>query len=293
VNKAAIVVGATSMLGRRVSEHLRKNGFDVITCGRSFRSDIVLDLSDCGDVSCPETIQADALIHCAATFAGDNLDGMLENERVNALGSLTVARLAEQAKCSRLVFAGTIISYPLPDGTDMSSYGSSKGRGEQLMMEASARFGATCCSLRLAQLYDEYGDCFAKQAWLRRIMAYAGQGADLALPPSPHKQNFLHVEDAAALLTAVVSSRLSGIWPATHPVSNSYMEIAGIAYDEFGRGGDIVEDSTKRPFTERYIPDSSALYEALGYGPLISMRDGIRQLIQSCVPERFGELDVA
>ena len=126
---------------------------------------------------------------------------------------------------------------------------------------------------------------------VRRIMAYASHGMDLALPPSPGKQNFLHVEDAAAIMVALVRRSISGVWPATHPDSYSYHEIARIAYAEFGRGGAITEAHHKRPFTERFIPDSSPLYDALGIGPHVSMRDGIKQLRRSCAPEKFGELD--
>lgn len=281
------------MLGRRVAEHLRRAGFDIITCGRAPDSDIVLDLRDFGDISGPRVIDADVLIHCAATFAADDFAGMVENERVNALGCLAVARLADLSNCKRLVYAGTIISYPLPDRKQMSSYGSSKGRGEQLLMAASSQFGATCCSLRLAQLYDEYGECFGHQAWLRRILAYAAQGKDLRLPPSLHKQNFLHIEDAAAIMVAAATTPVTGVLPATHPVSNSYLEIAKIAYEAFGRGGDISEDPSKRPFTERFIPDSGDLYDTLGIGPQVSIEDGIGRLIRECGPDQFGELDVA
>lgn len=288
----AIVVGATSMLGRRVSEHLSENGIDVITCGRSSNSDIVLDLADFREVRRPQGFDADVLIHCAASFGGDDYDGTLMNERVNALGSLAVARLAELSRCKHLVLASTIICYPLPGTSGLSSYGSSKRRGEQLIESAFARTDITFCSLRLPQLYDEYGECFKHQAWLRRILAYANQGKDLALPPSPNKQNFMHVEDAAALMSASVHRGLSGVWPATHPDSISYLDIAKLAYAEFNRGGDIVEASNKKPFTERLIPESSPLFDTLGLVPRISMQDGIKRLKENCHPEKFGDLDV-
>jgi len=280
------------MLGRRLSERLSRSGFKVVGCGRSIDSDIVLDLADFREVRCPHGLEADVLIHCAATFGADDYEGVMQNERVNALGSLAVARLAELSNCKQIVLASTIICYPLPDTGQMSSYGDSKRRGEQLLESWSAHTGITFCSLRLPQLYDEYGESLRHQGWLRRILAYASQGTDLALPPSPHKQNFMHVMDAVAVMIGSANSALSGVWPATHPVSHSYLEIAKMAYAEFNCGGNILEASDKRPFTERLIPDSSSLFDALGIPPRISMKEGIGLLKKHCRPEKFGDLDV-
>ena len=69
-------------------------------------------------------------------------------------------------------------------------------------------------------------------------------------------------------------------------------EIAKMAYAEFNCGGNILEASDKRPFTERLIPDASSLFDALGILPRISMKEGIGLLKRHCRPEKFGDLDV-
>ena len=102
----------------------------------------------------------------------------------------------------------------------------------------------------------------------------------------------MHVCDAAELMLAAAKQSLSGIWPAMHPVSTSYRDIAIMAYELFAKGGCVVEDVTKRPFTEHTIPDSSALYLALRFSPRVSMRDGIAHLKTHCTAARYGVLDV-
>lgn len=88
----AIVVGADSLPGRRVSKHQREAGFDVSTCGQPPYSDIVPDLDNFEDVGCPRPIDADVLMRCATIFAADDVAGTVDNERANGPGCLALAQ---------------------------------------------------------------------------------------------------------------------------------------------------------------------------------------------------------
>lgn len=92
----AIVAGAASMLGRRVSKHLRQAGFEVMSCGRAPASDIVPDLGNFEDVGCPRPIDAEVLFRCAATFAADDFASTVENEPVSNSG-VAIAKIAYEA----------------------------------------------------------------------------------------------------------------------------------------------------------------------------------------------------
>ncbi len=280
------------MLGRRLAEQIRDKGYRVVTCGRSPESDIVIDLASGENLHLVSAVEADVLFHCAAAFGGDDYQSAKLNEKVNATACLDIARLAELCGCRQVIYAGSIFCDLAPSEVNLTSYGASKLRGEEILEWALARTNISFCSLRLPQLYDEYGQSFRHQPWFRRIVAYANAGKDLQLPPSPYDQNFLHVVDAATLMVEAAEVELTGVWPATHPVSMTYKSMADLAYQVFGRGGEVNVDDKKTPFKEIFIADSTELFKRLGRLPELSIEEGLQRLKSSCEAKEFGELDV-
>lgn len=76
--KSAIIVGASSMLGRELARQLINEGIKVITAGRRPDSDIRIDM---GSDQLPEfgrSYTVDVLFHCASAFGGDSPEGLRE-----------------------------------------------------------------------------------------------------------------------------------------------------------------------------------------------------------------------
>lgn len=292
MSRSALVIGATSMLGRELTSLLRAKGYHIIRCGRSEECELYLDL---GADALPAVIQkmwVDVVFHCAAAFGDDSWAGCRLNEKINAAGSYLVAELTVNLNSEMLVYAGSISSY-FPPNSPVTSYGSSKARGEDILEWSLVGKEIGFTSLRLPQLYDEVGECCKHQPWFGRIVAYANAGKTLRMPGGAAKRNFLHVRDAAMIMLTVAQKKMQGRFPACVLESESYEAIARQAYEVFGNGGDIEIAHEKKPFREVFIPESQKTYKLLECAPQINMREGLQLIKERGVVNNFGPMDVA
>lgn len=287
----ALVVGPNSMLGSRLSEQLRAQGWQVISAGRSDDCDIPLELgNEVLRVDYPG-IRADVLFHCAAAFGDDSPRGAWLNERVNVLGAHQVLALARAAGCPQVVCAGTAFSARREGAAFASTYGASKARAEEVLAWGLAQSGQVFVSLRFAQLYDERGDCARHQPWFARIVSYARSGRVLRLPPGEAPRNFVHVLDAVAVMLAASKMRVEGVLNVCHPDEESYLSIACQAYEVFGLGGEVLLATEKTPFGSAYFPPQSPELAALGLS-FTSMKEGLQSIRDDGFATRFEVFDV-
>ncbi|WP_341782150.1 NAD-dependent epimerase/dehydratase family protein [Ectopseudomonas mendocina] len=287
----ALVVGPGSMLGRRLSERLRAAGWQVIGAGRSGDCEIPMELG--GDALRTDFagVEADVLFHCAAAFGDDSPEGAWLNDRVNLLGAHQVLALARTAGCRHLVYAGSTSSARREGEPFASSYGASKARAEEVLAWGLERGSQGFVSLRFAQLYDEKGECVRHQRWFARIVSHARSGRVLRLPPGEAPRNFVHVQDAAALMVRAGEAGLSGVLPVCHPQSVSYLDIARQAYEVFGAGGGVEIAREKTPFRPAYFPPVAPEVMALGLG-FTPMAEGLRGIRDGGYAARFEVFDV-
>ena len=290
--RTALIIGSSSMLGRRLTGYLGALGFRVYSCGRDNDCDIRFDLADTRPPEIPEGLKVEVVFHCAASFSDDSIQGCIENEKVNALSAYLGAGIAASVGCKQLVYAGSIFSSVKPGSVPATSYGASKLRGEDILEWSLARHGIAFTSLRFPQLYDEHGECCRHQPWFGRIVAYAYAGKQLRMPGGSAMRNFIHVRDAVRLMYAALEAGTTGRLDITHPVSMTSEEIAQLAYEVFDNGGRYDVAPEKQPFKAIYIPCSKASFEQLQCWPKISMLEGLEMIKTEGAPENFGPMDV-
>lgn len=287
----ALVVGPGSMLGIRLSEHLRAQGWQVIGAGRSGDCEVQLEL---GCDSLPTEfngVEADVLFHCAAAFGDDSPQGAWLNERVNVLGAHQVVALARAAGCRQVVYAGSISSARREGAAFASSYGASKARAEDVLAWGLAQSGQTFVTLRFSQLYDERGDCIRHQRWFGRIISYARSGRVLRLPPGDAPRNFVHVCDAVTAMILASDGGVEGVLHVCNPHSESYLSLARHAYEVFGQGGEVQISQEKTAFWPAYIPPVSPELAPLGL-MFTPMLDGLRAIRDGGYAARYEVFDV-
>lgn len=280
------------MLGKEISGQLKGKGHTVISVGRATHNDIRFDLVGTFDPDPYSGLRAEALIHCASSFEGDDPDGVRINFATNTMGCLNVLTLMQALSCRYCLYAGTIVSNDDFEPGKMNSYGLSKALAERILDWGIRREKGKFCSLRLTQLYDTAGACCRHQPWFGRIVAYASRGKDIRMPRSMGGRNYLHVTDAASLLIRALEVELVGFWSVCHAEQLDHAEIARLAYAEFGHGGEVLLDERKLPFRKVNYPDSTALFEKLGRVPVISMADGLKMIHQAGTAADFGPMDV-
>lgn len=289
--RTAAIIGARSMLGSQLVERLQQRGIATVTIGRSAVDDIAFDLT-APVAHAPVDMVADAVFHCAASFAGDTGDGFRENFTANAASAVTVAGLVRDLKAKVLIYAGSASSDRTLDPGNFTSYGLSKGIAEQVFGWALQRQNIRFCSLRFSQLFDVEGRCCDHQAWFGRIVAYAARGQDIRMPRSDGVRNFLHVRDAADLLIRAAECDVAGVLDVAHPESLTIEQIADIAFDVFGQGGRSVIAPEKTPFRPIHFPLAAETFERMDFWPAINMRDGIAMIRDAQSAAAFGPMDL-
>ncbi|MGT2511244.1 hypothetical protein [Cupriavidus basilensis] len=178
------------------------------------------------------------------------------------------------------------------DSAGMNSFGLSKAQGEQILAWGMHRQGGRSCTLRLPQLYDVAGKCVRHQPWFGRIIAYAARGLGLRMPASAGMRNFLHVQDAAAMMLAAARRGEDCTTDVAHPESMAHEHIAALAYEIFGKSGNVLCAPEKAPFRGIAAPNGQAAFERLDLAPAISMAQGIALIRDAGSWAAFGPLDV-
>jgi nucleoside-diphosphate-sugar epimerase len=287
----ALVIGPRSMLGSQIIERLRALDIKTLTAGRSTADDIFLDLGvSAGNV--PEGLSADIVFHSAASFADDGDKGRRQNFDVNTASAVDVAQLVKELGASVLVYAGSASSDETLDPGNFTSYGLTKGLAEQVLAWAAQKHGFRYCSLRFPQIYDTEGRCCSHQAWFGRIIAYASRGQNIRMPRSLGIRNFLHVTDATDLMIRAAHTEVRGILNISHPEAMTSDEIAAVAYDTFGLGGNVIDAPEKAPFRKINFPDGAQAFSQLNLLPSITMKDGIEMIRNAGTAKAFGPMDL-
>ncbi|MGO6967783.1 NAD-dependent epimerase/dehydratase family protein [Rhizobium leguminosarum] len=287
----AVVIGPRSMLGSQIIERLQALDIKILTAGRAAADDIFLHLG-VSEVKILEGLSADIVFHCAASFADDGDNGHRQNFDINTASAIDVARLVEVLGASVLVYAGSASSDETLDPGNFTSYGLTKGLAEQILAWAAQKQGFRFCSLRFPQIYDTEGRCCGHQAWFGRIIAYASRGHDIRMPRSFGIRNFIHVRDAADLMIRAGHAEITGILNIAHPEAMTCNEIAVVAYDTFGLGGNVIEAPEKAPFRRINFADGSQAFAQLNLLPSIRMKDGIGMIRDAGTSTAFGPMDV-
>jgi nucleoside-diphosphate-sugar epimerase len=271
-----LIIGGSSMVGKRLRARLG-SAYAVSTAGRDGLADVHFDLT--ADTQPDNGRQFDVVIHCAASFGGDDAKGLVANELTNSVGALRVGALAARVGCKHLVYLSSIFSYDHPDNGYFGSYGLSKRHGQENLELLCRTTGMRFTSLLPTQLYDEYGAARKHQPLFYRIMDCARAGSDVTLYGKRDVlRNLLFVGDLAVIVERIIAGQVSGIFPCVHPESQTLSDIARIAFDVFGKGGRVVFQPDKPDIPGVYVPEPGELYALLGYWPETSLRQGIEKM---------------
>jgi nucleoside-diphosphate-sugar epimerase len=293
----SIIIGHTSMLGSALKTRLDQIGESYITAGRSADSDIHIDLSvlppalpsnfvTIGDV---ENIYV-----LASSFEGDTANGTNTNLLVNSASAAYAILLADTIKTQALIYSGSVSSFDDFDiQRGLSSYGLTKRFAEELLAWWAKQTKVRFASIRFSQLFDDNGMCIAHQPWIGRIVRYAFEKRPLYMPESEGKRNFLHVQDAAALLLEVSrNTNLTGVLNGCSPHQYSYEDLAHIAFTFNECIDNLHISNEKQPFRPVCLPKDKLLYEVLNQEPMISPARWIEQIAALKSWSSFGPMDV-
>jgi GDP-L-fucose synthase len=299
---AIVVTGGTGFLGRHVCNELERAGAKVEAVGRAS-----FDLRNRADIDrMLKLLRPDAVVHLAAVVGGigANLAHPGRFLFENAIMGLELLDACRVAGVQKTVVAGTICAYPkhtpvpfreeflwdgYPEETN-APYGLAK---KLLLAQAQAyrvEYGMNVVYLLPVNLYGP-GDNFDLEtshvipAMIRKFIEARRAGireVELWGDGSPTRE-FLYVEDAAAAFRLALE-RYDGAEPINVGSGEeiSISDLALLIAEATEYRGDILWDSTRPNGQPRRGLDIARARELLGFGPQVSLQQGVRRTINWC-----------
>ena len=241
-----------------------------------------MDVSS-ADARLPEGQRFDAVIHVAADFGGKSDADWFRAESVNALGALNVCRLARQVAAGHLLIVSTISARYEPDHHHYGIYSLSKRHGDELAELHCRESGLPLTILRPTQLYDADSKCRKHQPFFYAMMDKAERGEDIDIYGSNDAlRNLLFLDDLAEIVARTLQNKVLGVFTCSAPSSVRLSEVAAVARQVFGRGGNTLFLHDQPDIAD--IPAIDAphdLFAAIQYAPATSLAEGILKIKQA------------
>jgi CDP-paratose 2-epimerase len=287
-------------------------------------------LADIRDLSAIEPVFSDAkaVFHLAAqTAVTTSLVHPIHDFETNARGTINVLEAVRKAgRNAPLVFASTnkvygdiedISMQELDDryvpaderlrahGFDESRkldfctpYGCSKGVADQYVLDYAKSYGMPTAALRMSCIYGPRQFGTEDQGWVAHFLTCVLQGAKISIyGDGKQVRDILHVNDAVAAYRAVMRSidilkgkafNLGGGPQNAISINMALREIHRLT----GRTVETAKGDWRAGDQLYFVADTRALQSAVGWGPQISWRDGIRDLHDWLVENRFAASQV-
>lgn len=275
-----LIIGSGSMIAKRLRDEFSALA-TVRVAGRNPEAEVPFDLET--NYTLNERVgRTDAIIHCAASFKGNEMDGAAQNELVNATGAFRVAQLAKDTQCAHLIYLSTTAIYDHPQNGYFGSYGLSKRHAQENLHWACRQLGIQFTALVVSQVYDEFGAARKHQPLFYRIVDAARQGNDVTFDGKMDpERNLLFVGDLAEIVRRVIQFRVAGVHPVVHPKSHRLSEIAETAFRVFRNRGKVFFHKDKPDIPTIFIPARTDLYERIEYVPQTGLLTGIGLIKQN------------
>ena len=273
-----LIVGSSSSIGYSIGKNLEHLG-QVKFAGRE-NADFFFDLTF-WDTQPTVTESFDVVVHVAADFGGKATEDFIRAELVNAVGTLSVCRLAEACHAKHLIVISSIsATYQLGDPY-YGIYALSKKHAEEAAQLFCSERALALTILRPSQVYDAQGKCRKHQPLLYRMAdkAQAGENIYLYGDHDPLR-NYLYLEDLSEICSRVVETGITGNFDCVHPLNPRLSEVAEAAFSAFANGGEVQFQADKPNLLDLPLVTSSSLYEEIGFYPLVDIKQGFEHIRQ-------------
>ncbi|WP_042471125.1 NAD-dependent epimerase/dehydratase family protein [Bacillus ndiopicus] len=274
-----LVVGNTSIVGKRVIEQLKKNTKCIVyVTGRNKKADIFFDLENEQLEDNVKGYNFDVIINCAASFDDDSIKGSLKNLKINTMGAVKIVDLALNTKCRRIINLSSISMYSNKENEYYNSYGISKSFASEYFKLLCKQYNIDFCELLPSQIYDEAGEQKKHQGLLYSIIDQVSKKSEITFWGNLDvKRNYIFIKDLVNIIEKVIFSDITGSYPCCYIKSYTLSEIVKIASKVFEQKIQYTFDAKKESLKTIYIPETSyELYEQINYTPQVDLEKGLK-----------------
>jgi len=281
-----LLTGATGLIGRHSIAPLQARGYDVVPASRSGGGGgLALDLLD--PAACRRSVaetRADTLLHLAWADGPDRWTTPANLDWVAA--TLVLLRAFADAGGKRAVLVGSCAEYDwsqpvLSETTPLipaTLYGVAKARLGQLAMAAAP---ALNLSLAWARPFFTYGPNEPKGRLFGDLIRGFTAGQPVECSDGEQRRDFLHVDDLAGGLAALLDSPVTGAVNIASGVAVPVKDMILTLARQMGRSELVRLGARPRPANDPAClqADVTRLRDEVGFVPRHDMQSGIRAVL--------------
>ncbi len=267
-----LIVGGTSSLAQALIPLLRDQ-CELVMAGRK-GCDVELDLS-ARDIQIPPGI--DCVVNLAASFGGMEFSDALQAMDVNVLGLMKLCHASSKANAKHLVHISSIFSDLKSDSPFFGAYSLSKRHSEDVAQFCGRELRLPIAVLKPSQIYG-VGERFRRhQPFFYSIVDKAERNEDIELSGSNDAlRNFIHVQDVAEIISAVISMKVEGVYSCANTENLSYSQIAAAAIAAFKSKSKIRFLKDRPDIPSNGFACDETLFRLVNYFPRISIAQGMQ-----------------
>jgi nucleoside-diphosphate-sugar epimerase len=267
-----LIVGGTSSLAQALIPLLRDH-CEVLTAGRS-GCDVELDLCSL-DIQIPSEI--DCVVNTAAAFGGKELRDTLQAMEVNVTGLMKLCHASSKANAKHFVHISSIFADLNNDSPFFGAYSLSKRHSEDVAQFCGRELRLPIAVLKPSRIYG-VGEQFRRhQPFLYTIMDKAQRNEDIDfLGSNDALRNFIHAQDVANIISAVMTTKLEGVYGCVSPDNVTYSQIAAAAISAFESKSKVRFLRGKPDIPSNGFACDETLFRLVDYFPRISIAQGLQ-----------------
>ncbi|MCX8531508.1 NAD-dependent epimerase/dehydratase family protein [Chryseobacterium luquanense] len=289
-----LIFGGNGFLGNSLCALLEKKEVEYYTVSRSDqRSSYNLDISDINQFAQLPLDFFDTVINCATILPGGNF---LDNEylekiyKTNILGTQNICKwINTQDSIKKIINCSTLVVVNKPWPVNLSEesatypsgnhvlYSSSKLTQELLFKTFADSKNISLSQIRFSALY---GETMSWSGVICNLIDQARRDKKISLKnASKVTADFLHVDDASAIIFSLLHSNLEGIVNGAAGTETSILDLANIVRDCLDENIEI-ENHVDPDFEEnRSQIDVSKLEKIISTKTFIDLKNGIKKII--------------
>lgn len=289
-----LIFGGNGFLGTSLCNLLEKKKVEFYTVSRSDpKSSYNLDISDINQFAQLPLNFFDAVVNCATILPGGNF---LDNEylekifKTNILGTQNICKwINTQDSMKKIINCSTLVVVDKPWPLNLSEenatyptgnhvlYSSSKLTQELLFNTFAQSKNISLSQIRFSALY---GESMSWSGVICNIIDQARKNKKISLKnASKVTADFLHVDDASAIIFSALNNNLEGIINGASAKETSILDLANIIKDCIDENIEI-ENHEDPDFVEnRSQIDVSKLEKIIKTATFMDLKHGVKKMI--------------